>query len=63
MKKDKVFAHKQTTITPFRFNKKVADVFDDMLVRSVPFYGESLKQQARMTRANAYKPGMLFDFL
>ncbi len=56
MKKDKVFAHRQNTITPFRFNKKVADVFDDMLVRSVPFYGESLKQQARMTNSY-YKPG------
>ena len=56
MKKDKVFARKQTTITPFRFNREVADVFDDMLVRSVPFYGESLKQQARMTR-RFYRPG------
>ena len=49
MRKDKVFAKKQSTITPFRFNEKVARVFDDMLVRSVPFYGEALKQQARMT--------------
>lgn len=49
MEKDKVFAEKQTTITPFCFNEKVARVFDDMLVRSVPFYGEVLKQQARMS--------------
>lgn len=56
MKKDKVFAEKKTTITPFRFNKAVADVFDDMLVRSVPFYGESLKQQARIAR-RYYLPG------
>ncbi len=56
MKKDTFFAQKQTTIAPFRFSKKVADVFDDMLARSVPFYGESLKQQARMTR-RYYKPG------
>jgi len=51
-----VFAEKQTTITPFRFNEKVARVFDDMLVRSVPFYGEALKQQARMS-FRYYKTG------
>ena len=56
MEKDKVFAQKQTTITPFRFNEKVARVFDDMLVRSVPFYGEALKQQARMS-LRYYRPG------
>lgn len=56
MEKDKVFAEKQTTISPFRFNEKVARVFDDMLVRSVPFYGEALKQQARMS-LRYYRPG------
>lgn len=56
MKKDTVFAKKQTTLTPFRFNEKVTEVFDDMLVRSVPFYGESLKQQARITQ-HYYRPG------
>jgi len=56
MEKDKVFAEKQTTITPFRFNEKVARVFDDMLVRSVPFYGEALKQQARLSLRH-YIPG------
>lgn len=61
MNKDRVFAEKLTTITPFRFNEKVARVFDDMLVRSVPLYGEVLKQQARIAR-QYYKEGtQIFD--
>jgi tRNA (cmo5U34)-methyltransferase len=61
MYKDRIFAEKRTTITPFRFNEKVARVFDDMLVRSVPLYGEILKQQARIAR-QFYKPGThIFD--
>ncbi|MCG8683813.1 MAG: carboxy-S-adenosyl-L-methionine synthase CmoA [Desulfobacterales bacterium] len=56
MEKDRVFAQKQTTISPFRFNEKVARVFDDMLVRSVPFYGEALKQEARLSK-RYYQPG------
>ncbi len=56
MKKDRVFAQKQTVITPFRFSREVAAVFDDMLVRSVPFYAEALKQQARMAK-RFYQPG------
>ncbi len=35
-------------VTPFRFTREVAEVFDDMLFRSVPFYGEALKQQSAM---------------
>ena len=49
MEKDRVFAEKLTTVTPFTFNENVARVFDDMLLRSVPLYCEVLKQQARMS--------------
>ena len=61
MNKDKVFAEKLTTITPFRFNEKVARVFDDMLVRSVPLYGEVLKQQARIARQYYQHGTQIFD--
>ncbi|HCY86395.1 MAG TPA: carboxy-S-adenosyl-L-methionine synthase CmoA [Desulfobacteraceae bacterium] len=61
MKKDRVFAQKQTTLTPFRFNRQVAEVFDDMLVRSVPFYGESLKQQARITQRYYQNGSRIYD--
>lgn len=37
---DKVFSEKTDTSTDFQFNKKVVDVFDDMVVRSVPYYLE-----------------------
>jgi hypothetical protein len=35
---DRVFADKQHLVTDFQFDKKTADVFDDMVGRSVPFY-------------------------
>jgi tRNA (cmo5U34)-methyltransferase len=37
---DRVFAEPQEAIADFRFGAEVAQVFDDMLSRSVPFYGE-----------------------
>ena len=37
---DRVFAAPQEAIADFRFGAEVAQVFDDMLSRSVPFYGE-----------------------
>ena len=61
MYKDRVFVEKLTTITPFRFNEKVARVFDDMLVRSVPLYGEVLKQQARIARQFYQSGTQIFD--
>ncbi len=35
MARDRVFARKRRQIQPFSFNREVAEVFDDMLVRSV----------------------------
>ncbi len=37
---DKVFDQPQGDVEDFRFNRQVATVFDDMVSRSVPFYGE-----------------------
>ncbi len=48
MIKDKVFAHKMPSVKPFEFNNEVAEVFDDMLTRSVPLYGESIRRQAEL---------------
>jgi tRNA (cmo5U34)-methyltransferase len=39
MNKDKIFSEKKE-ICNFEFNQEVAEVFDDMLVRSIPFYSE-----------------------
>jgi tRNA (cmo5U34)-methyltransferase len=40
MKKDKLFLQSETPAGNFEFNVEVAEVFDDMLERSVPFYRE-----------------------
>jgi tRNA (cmo5U34)-methyltransferase len=37
---DRVFAERREAIADFKFGADVAQVFDDMLSRSVPFYGE-----------------------
>ncbi len=38
--KDKLFAEQRGLVKDFNFGKETAAVFDDMLDRSVPFYGE-----------------------
>jgi tRNA (cmo5U34)-methyltransferase len=50
MTRDRVFARKRRQIQPFSFNREVAEVFDDMLMRSVPLYKESLCRQADLVR-------------
>jgi tRNA (cmo5U34)-methyltransferase len=48
--KDQVFAGSSARASDFEFNREVADVFDDMLARSVPYYHEQqalIKQIAR----------------
>ncbi len=56
MKKDRVFATKQPAVKPFEFNKEVANVFNDMLNRSVPLYSESIYRQSQLA-ARFYKDG------
>ena len=41
--KDSVYSAPQKNISPFAFDEKVADVFPDMLRRSVPGYATSLQ--------------------
>ena len=38
MKPDKIFQRSSFRASEFEFNEEVAAVFDDMLMRSVPFY-------------------------
>jgi len=40
MSKDELFKNSSRLIADFNFNEEVATVFDDMLVRSVPYYQE-----------------------
>ena len=43
MNKDRIYATDQDDDEPFRFNKSVADVFPDMLRRSIPGYAASIE--------------------
>lgn len=56
MTRDRIFATKRGQIQPFSFNREVAEVFDDMLVRSVPLYRENLDRQVDLVR-RFYRPG------
>lgn len=49
MKRDRIFASPQEPVQAFDFNRDVADVFSDMLERSVPMYKESINRQAEFT--------------
>ncbi|MGA3059753.1 MAG: carboxy-S-adenosyl-L-methionine synthase CmoA [Candidatus Bathyarchaeia archaeon] len=50
MPKDKVFSNDKPRGSDFEFNDAVAKVFDDMLVRSVPFYLEQQSLVADVVR-------------
>ncbi len=56
MSRDRIYSAPQGKVPPFEFNKAVATVFDDMIHRSVPMYGEIVRQQARVARQH-YRPG------
>jgi tRNA (cmo5U34)-methyltransferase len=46
--RDQVFATEKAEIPDFKFNSEVANVFDDMVSRSVPFYGEMQRMSAEL---------------
>jgi tRNA (cmo5U34)-methyltransferase len=54
--KDSLFSDKKSAVDDFQFTEKVAEVFDDMLGRSVPFYGETIAMAAQLL-AKFLKPG------
>ena len=54
--KDHVFKEEIKTAADFKFGAKVANVFDDMVNRSVPFYGEMQRMMAELA-ADYAKPG------
>jgi tRNA (cmo5U34)-methyltransferase len=60
MKKDKVFAKELESIKSFEFNHDVAEVFDDMVSRSVPFYDEIHKIILDLIDRN-YNGGPIYD--
>ncbi len=61
MGKDRIFAEKIETPEPFRFNREIADVFDDMLNRSVPLYAESIRRQAEIASDYYQDKSCIYD--
>ena len=58
---DKVFVDIQPLVTDFQFDKKTADVFDDMVGRSVPFYHEIQRMICEITADFAVEGTNLYD--
>jgi len=58
--RDKVFS-KKTNVADFKFGKDVAVVFDDMVGRSVPFYGEMQRMIAEMAGDFAVAGTSVYD--
>ena len=59
--KDRLFLGKRGFITDFNFGAETATVFDDMLDRSVPFYGEIQRMIAEMAADFAVPGTNLYD--
>src|SRR4051794_25573123 len=58
--KDRVFAEPHAT-TDFKFNKKVASVFDDMVSRSVPYYDEMQRMVSTLATDFAVEGTNVYD--
>jgi len=61
MSKDKVFSDPNLKVSDFEFNESVVKVFDDMVVRSVPFYLEMQSMIADLTADFAVKGTNVYD--
>lgn len=58
---DALFREKKEFIADFDFGKNTAQVFDDMLNRSVPFYGEIQRMMAEMAGYFAVQGTNMYD--
>ena len=58
---DKVFDEEVKVVPDFKFTAKVARVFDDMVNRSVPFYGEIQRMVAELAADYAREGTRVYD--
>ena len=58
---DKVYKDQRESIGDFRFDKSVATVFDDMVSRSVPFYGEIQRMVVEIAADYAEPGSSVYD--
>ncbi len=61
MGKDEVFRDEIEKASDFKFSAKVANVFDDMVNRSVPFYGEIQRMMAELAADHAVEETDVYD--
>jgi tRNA (cmo5U34)-methyltransferase len=61
MNKDQIFKEKRDLIENFNFGKETAEVFDDMLDRSVPFYAEVQRMMGEIAADFAVPGTNLYD--
>jgi len=61
MPKDQLYRDPKDPVPPFEFNSKVADVFDDMIHRSVPMYAEIIRRQAAMIEKICDRGTRIYD--
>ncbi len=61
MSKDQVFKEQIRKVADFKFGSSVAKVFDDMVNRSVPFYGEMQRMIAEQAADYAQPGSYVYD--
>ncbi len=61
METDKIFKQKIEQTNDFQFNADVVNVFDDMVVRSVPFYLEMQRMMAELAQKHSQPSTSLYD--
>ncbi|MES1214251.1 MAG: carboxy-S-adenosyl-L-methionine synthase CmoA [Bacteroidota bacterium] len=61
MSKDEVFKDEIEKASDFKFSANVANVFDDMVNRSVPYYGEIQRMMAELTADHAKEGADVYD--
>lgn len=61
MGKDEVFKGEIEKASDFKFGANVANVFDDMVNRSVPFYGEMQRMMAEIAADHAVEGSDVYD--
>src|SRR5574342_613563 len=61
MKKDQIFLRPDRRGGDFEFNSEVAEVFDDMLLRSVPFYLEQQRMINQIAKRFWIKGTHIYD--
>ena len=60
---DEVFRDEIEKASDFKFGANVAKVFDDMVNRSVPFYGEIQRMMAELSANHAAEGSFVYDLV